>query len=288
MLLRSKDDRAQAYELFPILGERRKQHGRAAVGRRAADAQPRAGAGEPARRVRRRRADARARAARGRRDHGRAPAAPRPRVRRSSSSRRRRTRCWRSPTPSRSWSSGRLVWMGPCDQTRRGTPRRDLPGDGDMTAPRRALGDRQHRAARALRGVLQHPDLELVGLLRALARQGRDGRRRARRARDATGVIATNDVDALLAHRRRLPLLPGRRHRAAGGGRGRGDEPVPAGRAQRGVDVAEPAREPEDRGRPSCAVPLEEACRDGGTSFFNNGADPGFGSDLIPLTLLWR
>ena len=32
--------------------------------------------------------------------------------------------------------------------------------------------------------------------------------------------------------------------------------------------------------------PLEEACRAGGTSFFNNGADPGFGSDLIPLTLL--
>ena len=31
---------------------------------------------------------------------------------------------------------------------------------------------------------------------------------------------------------------------------------------------------------------IEAACRDGGTSFFSGGIDPGFGNDLLPLTLL--
>ena len=31
---------------------------------------------------------------------------------------------------------------------------------------------------------------------------------------------------------------------------------------------------------------IEAACRDGGTTFFSGGIDPGFGNDLLPLTLL--
>lgn len=32
--------------------------------------------------------------------------------------------------------------------------------------------------------------------------------------------------------------------------------------------------------------PIEDACQAGGTSFFSGGIDPGFGNDLLPLTLL--
>ena len=38
--------------------------------------------------------------------------------------------------------------------------------------------------------------------------------------------------------------------------------------------------------RPDLLDPVEAACRAGGTTFFCNGADPGFASDLVPLTLL--
>ena len=38
--------------------------------------------------------------------------------------------------------------------------------------------------------------------------------------------------------------------------------------------------------RPDLLEPVEAACRAGGTTFFCNGADPGFASDLVPLTLL--
>jgi hypothetical protein len=32
--------------------------------------------------------------------------------------------------------------------------------------------------------------------------------------------------------------------------------------------------------------PIEDACREGGTTFFNGGIDPGFANDLFPMTLL--
>ena len=51
----------------------------------------------------------------------------------------------------------------------------------------------------AIKGVLEHPDLELVGLLGALGSQERQGRRRTRRRATPLGVTATNDVDEILA-----------------------------------------------------------------------------------------
>jgi hypothetical protein len=37
---------------------------------------------------------------------------------------------------------------------------------------------------------------------------------------------------------------------------------------------------------PELRQPIEAACIEGGTTFFCNGADPGFASDLVPVTLL--
>jgi 4-hydroxy-tetrahydrodipicolinate reductase len=136
----------------------------------------------------------------------------------------------------------------------------------------------------ALRGVLQHPDLELVGLyVHSPDKVGRDAGELI--GRDATGVIATNDVDKLLAIDADCLcyLGDGIGPRAAGAV----DEMSRFLRAGRNVvstslnQLVNPKTAADD-----LRVPLEEACRAGGTSFFNNGADPGFGSDLIPLTLL--
>ena len=37
---------------------------------------------------------------------------------------------------------------------------------------------------------------------------------------------------------------------------------------------------------PGLTGPIEQACRDGGTSCFTTGIDPGFANDLLPLTLM--
>ena len=136
----------------------------------------------------------------------------------------------------------------------------------------------------ALRGVLQHPDLELVGLyVHSPDKVGRDAGELI--GRDDTGVIATNDVDELLAIDADCLcyLGDGIGPRAAGAV----EEMSRFLRAGRNVvstslnQLVNPKTAADD-----LRIPLEEACRAGGTSFFNNGADPGFGSDLIPLTLL--
>ena len=143
----------------------------------------------------------------------------------------------------------------------------------------RCTAARQRRAALA---VIAHPDLELVGCSYSPDKSARRGTIGG----DPVGIIATDDVDAVLALRRRLPLLHGRRAQVPGGV-GRGDVPLPRPRGPNVVTTSvlalvNPATAPPgaagaDRGR----VP-----RAGSTTFFCNGADPGFASDLVPITLL--
>ena len=136
----------------------------------------------------------------------------------------------------------------------------------------------------ALRGVLQHPDLELVGLyVHHPDKVGRDAGELI--GLDHAGVTATNDVEALLALDAdclcylgdgigpRAPEAVAEMSRFLRAGRN-----VVATSLNQLVYPKTAAPELRD--------PLEAACREGNTSFFNNGADPGFGSDLIPLTLL--
>jgi hypothetical protein len=136
----------------------------------------------------------------------------------------------------------------------------------------------------ALRGVIQHPELELVGLyVHNPDKVGRDAGELI--GLEPTGVTATSDVDELLAIDADCLCYLGdgigpRASEAI-------DEMSRFLRAGRNV-VSTSLNQlvyPKTAA-PELLDPLAAACREGGTSFFNNGADPGFGSDLIPLTLL--
>lgn len=135
----------------------------------------------------------------------------------------------------------------------------------------------------ALRGILQHPDLELVGVrVHDPAKIGQDAGTLAGLA--PTGVAATDDVAAIRA------LAPDCLA-YLGNGIGRADLAVAeiCEFLRAGVNVVTTSLNSFVYPPAAPAAPrrdIEEACAAGGASFFGNGADPGFGSDLIPLALL--
>jgi hypothetical protein len=131
----------------------------------------------------------------------------------------------------------------------------------------------------ALRGILGHPDLELVGLY--VARPERAGR-------DAgsfvgfpdTGVLATSDADAL-----RAIDADALSYFAAIGA------PIDdvLGFLRSGVDVVTATFSwliLPDFAPPELVEPVATACAEGNTSFFCTGVEPGMFSDLLPTTLL--
>jgi 4-hydroxy-tetrahydrodipicolinate reductase len=136
----------------------------------------------------------------------------------------------------------------------------------------------------AVRGIVGHPDLELVGCyVHNPDKVGQDAGTLV--GIDPIGVAATNDVDALLA-------LNADCLSYMGDGVGpRGPEAVRemARFLEAGTDVVStsinalvyPKTAP-----PELLDPIAAASAAGGSTFFDNGADPGFGSDLLPLTLL--
>ncbi len=52
------------------------------------------------------------------------------------------------------------------------------------------------------------------------------------------------------------------------------------------VDTSMGAFQNPERVPPEMRAPIEEACREGGSTFFSGGIDPGFANDLFPITLL--
>jgi 2,4-diaminopentanoate dehydrogenase len=140
----------------------------------------------------------------------------------------------------------------------------------------------------ALRAILDHPDLELVGLVVTdPAKAGRDAGDLCDARVDGAGpvgIAATTDAAAALA-------LDADCLSYYGDGMGRAAAALadvePFLRAGQDVvttsinELVYPPFAP-----PELRAPVEAACAAGGSSFWANGADPGFGSDLIPLTLL--
>ena len=135
----------------------------------------------------------------------------------------------------------------------------------------------------ALRAILQHPDLELVGLwVHGKDKVGRDAGELC--GLPPCGIRATSDADALLAldadcvsytatgDLRPAEAVDDMCRMLAAGKNVVSTSVVPL--------IYPPAAEP------SSVQKLEEACRKGKTSCFTSGIDPGFANDAIPLTIL--
>ena len=136
----------------------------------------------------------------------------------------------------------------------------------------------------ALRGIIGHPDLELVGLrVTNPAKVGRDAADLCG-LHDSTGIIATDDDHGLLA-------LEAQALSYFGGGVMREDgvvkDVVPYLESGHNVvttsiaSLIYPPSAPE-----AIREPLEEAALKGQASVFATGIEPGFASDLLPLSLL--
>ena len=135
----------------------------------------------------------------------------------------------------------------------------------------------------ALRGIIEHPELELVGLLvHSAEKAGRDAGELAGTAN--AGVKATNDVEQILA-------LDADAVSYMATGDLRPWEAVEdmARILESGKNVVSTSVVPliYPPAADSKAVErLEEACRKGGTSCFTSGIDPGFANDTLPLVLM--
>jgi hypothetical protein len=132
----------------------------------------------------------------------------------------------------------------------------------------------------ALRAVIQHPGLELAGLVvHSEHKEGRDAGDLC--GLPATGIIATRDIDAALAIDAGVVAYfasSDYRYPEAA------DDIARCLRAGKDVVTTSlvsfcypPAAEPDLREM------LEAACREGGTTLFNSGVEPGWINDIVPF-----
>jgi hypothetical protein len=135
----------------------------------------------------------------------------------------------------------------------------------------------------ALRGILEHPDLELVGLLvHSEQKAGKDAGEIAGLA--PVGVTATTNPDDVVA-------LGADCVSYMATGDLRPDDAVAdmrrvleAGTNVVSTSVVPLVYPPSAPGR--YRDPLEAACKTGGVSCFTSGIDPGFANDLVPFAFL--
>jgi hypothetical protein len=129
---------------------------------------------------------------------------------------------------------------------------------------------------RSLRSVIEHPGLELAGVyVHSADKAGRDAGELC--GLDATGVLATTDVDEIVALGADCVLYMPRALEADDVCRllAAGTNVV----TTRGEFHHPPSMKPELRER------IEAACAEGGTSIHSTGSSPGFISEALPLVL---
>jgi 4-hydroxy-tetrahydrodipicolinate reductase len=130
---------------------------------------------------------------------------------------------------------------------------------------------------RSLRCVIEHPDLELVGLyVYSDAKAGRDAGELC--GLPPVGVVATRDIDDILALHADCVLYMA----------DRADIDVLCRLLESGTNVVSTRSEFH---RPASIDPavrqrIEESCRSGGTTLHSTGASPGFITEAVPLVLL--
>jgi hypothetical protein len=135
----------------------------------------------------------------------------------------------------------------------------------------------------ALKAIVNHPDLELAGLVvHSPSKVGKDAGDLA--GIGATGVLATDDVDGLLASKPDCVS-----YMATGDLRPTEAVDDMCRCLEAGVNVVStsvvPLVHPPSADKASVDR-LRAACEKGGASFFTSGIDPGFANDIVPLTLL--
>jgi hypothetical protein len=136
----------------------------------------------------------------------------------------------------------------------------------------------------ALRATLRNRELELVGLhAHSESKQGKDAGEIAG-LDTATGVLATNDIDALLALKPDVVIY-------TANGEMRPTEAVhdlqrilQAGINVVGIALIYLIYPPHAEA--AMREPLEAACKTGNSTLFINGMDPGFSGDVLPLAAL--
>jgi 4-hydroxy-tetrahydrodipicolinate reductase len=134
----------------------------------------------------------------------------------------------------------------------------------------------------ALRSIVGHPELELVGLfVSSEAKEGKDAGDLA--GIDRVGVKATRDMDALLAmdadcvcYTADAGMRPGEAVEDMAKILASGKNVVSCSM----VGLVHPTTLND-----MFTKQLSDACEAGGTSFLTNGIDPGFANDTLPLVL---
>ena len=133
----------------------------------------------------------------------------------------------------------------------------------------------------ALRAILGHPELQLVGLWVSGAKAGKDAGELC--GQPAAGVRATNDADALLAldadcvcYTATADLRPFEAIEDV-------CRILASGKSVVSSSIV-PLVHPQSFFAET-REKLEAACREGGSSFWTSGIDPGFANDLLPLVL---
>jgi hypothetical protein len=145
-----------------------------------------------------------------------------------------------------------------------------------MTALRVVQWATGNIGARALRGVIGHPELTLAGVyVTSAAKAGKDAGDLC--GLPATGVIATNDIDEILALKADCVLYM----------------PSQATMGEVCALLASGANIVTTRGEfhhpgsmdPAVRAAVENACQAGGASIHSTGSSPGFISEALPIAL---
>ena len=136
----------------------------------------------------------------------------------------------------------------------------------------------------ALRAVIEHPGLELVGLHAASpTKVGRDAAELC--GLDApTGVAATDDVDALVALGADCVVYTSQAESRPHEALAEVTAFLAAGTNVVGTSLVWLVYPPHADAW--LRDPIEDACHRGGTSMYVNGIDPGFSGDMLPLAAL--
>ncbi|MBW1828327.1 MAG: diacylglycerol kinase [Deltaproteobacteria bacterium] len=135
----------------------------------------------------------------------------------------------------------------------------------------------------ALRAIIEHPDMELVGCwVYSDDKVGVDAGDIA--GTEKTGIITTSDIDALLALNADC-LCSG----AGGDGREQWMADAHCRFLEAGVNIVSSSIvgmvDPDAHPDKALHDQIESAALKGGVSYFTSGIEPGFMSDTLPLTL---